>query len=175
MKCLLCSKEYINLGVHLRRKHHTGAADYKEQFGMLKTATICDPWLSKRMRESANQRLIGDPNWLAELRERCRANSVGRTGLPAAEFSQAAKDKLADRNRKNHADRLNRLAPLVEKILREKKTLADVKRDIGMSASAVKKIVAHGGAEYSKKAAAIIGSERQVLSRAKNKEIRNGN
>ena len=143
MKCLLCDKVYINLGVHLRHKHHVDPADYKEQFGMMKTTPLVDEWLSHRISKSIKQRLL-DPAWLAETTARCKENAANRIGMSAAEYSQAGRDKVADRNRKNHADRLDRLAPVVAKILREKKTLADVTREIGMGGNAIWKIIKMG-------------------------------
>jgi hypothetical protein len=115
------------------------------------------------------QRLL-DPDWLAETTARCKENAANGIGISPAEYSQAGRDKVADRNRKNHADRLNRLAPVVAKILKEKKTLADVKREIGMGGHAIWKIIKMGKAVYSKEVAALVATERRVLSRAKNKE-----
>ena len=169
MKCLLCDKDYINLGVHLRHKHHVDPADYKEQFGMMKTTPLVDESLSHRLSKSMKQRLL-DPDWLAETTARCKENAANGVGISPAEYSQAGRDKVADRNRKNHADRLNRLAPVVAKILKEKKTLADVKREIGMGGHAIWKIIKMGKAVYSKEVAALVATERRVLSRAKNKE-----
>jgi len=171
MKCLLCGRDYVNLGVHLRHKHHVDPVDYKKQFGMMKTTPLVDESVSHRISKSAKQRLL-DPDWLAESTARCKENATRRIGIPAAEYSQAGRDKVADRNRKNHADRLNRLAPVVEKILREKKTLADVTREIGMGTNAIWKIIKMGKAVYSKEVSALVATERRVLSMAKNKETR---
>ena len=167
MECLLCNKNYINLGVHLRHKHHVDPADYKEEFGMMKTTPLVDADLSEHISKSAKRRLL-DPDWLAETTERCKENAAKNIGKPAAEYSQAGKDKVAERNRKNHADRLNKLAPIVEKILREKKTLLDVRREIGMGSNAVMKIVKMGKASYSKDVARIVGTERRELSKTIN-------
>lgn len=167
MECLLCGKNYINLGVHLRRKHHVDPADYKEEFGMMKTTPLVDADLSEHMSKSMKRRLL-DADYLAGAIEKCKENAVKRIGKPAPEYSLAAKAKVSERNRKNHADRLNKLAPIVAGILAKKKTLVDVRREIGMGAHAVWKIINMGKAEYSKDVARIIGTERRELAKTAN-------
>ena len=167
MECLLCGKNYINLGVHLRHKHHADPADYKEQFGMMKTTPLVDVELSEHISKSAKRRLL-DPDWLAETTARCKENAAKNIGKPPAEYSQAGRDKVADRNRKTHAQRLDKLAPVVAEILRTKKTILDVRRDIGMGSNAVMKIVKMGKAVYSKDVARIVGTERRELAKIEN-------
>lgn len=151
----------------MRHKHHVDPADYKEEFGMMKTTPLVDAELSEYISKFAKRRLL-DPDWLAESTARCKENAAKNIGKPPAEHSQAGKDKIADRNRKNHAQRLDKLAPIVSEILKTKKTLLDVRRDIGMGREAVMKIINMGKATYSKDVARIVGTERRELAKTKN-------
>ena len=167
MKCLWCGKNYINLGVHLRHKHHVDPANYKEEFGMMKTMPLVDADLSEHMSKAMKRRLL-DVDYLAETIARCKENAVKNIGKPPAKQSLAGKAKVSERNRKVHANRLNKLAPVVAEILAKKKTLIDVRRAIGMGPNAVKKIVNMGKAEYSKDVARIVGTERRELAKTAN-------
>lgn len=169
MKCLICGKNYIALGVHIRLKHKIDPADYKEEFGMMKTTPLCDADLSEHMRKNLKQRLL-DPDYLAESIARCKENRFNRVDKPPIIQSQASKNKLIERNKKRFADRLDKLIPIVVEILKTKKTVIDVCRDIGMGQHTVKKIINSGKAEYSVEEARRIGHERRALTMAnKNK------
>lgn len=164
---MLCGKDYINLGVHLRHKHKMSPSDYKEDFGLMKTTALVDKELSDHISKSIKTRLL-DPDYKAELTEICRLNSKKNIGRKN-EMSFAGKANLSARNAENHKKRLLSLAPVVDKILREKKTLTDVRKEIGMGAPAVKKIIAMGKAVYDLDIALAVGTERRIASRAKNK------
>ena len=164
MECLLCGKNYINLGVHLRHKHHADPADYKEQFGLMKTMPLVDADLSEHISKSAKRRLL-DPDYRREVTERCLVNAKNNIGVPPGEMSNAGRNKLSKRNAETHAERLAELAPVVASILEEKKTILDVRRGIGMGRNAVLKIVKSGKANYRKDVALAVGTQRRVASR----------
>ena len=81
MKCLLCNKNYINLGVHLRHKHQVDPNDYKEEFGILKTTPLVDKELSEHMSKKAKLRLLDD-DYREEITQRClkiAKNNIGKS------------------------------------------------------------------------------------------------
>lgn len=168
MECLLCGGNYINLGVHLRHKHHADPDDYRNEFCLMKTTALVDKELSDRMRKSAKARML-DPNYKSTMQSICLENARKNIWVTPSEMSIAGKEKLSKRNKEAHSKRLYKLAPVVNKILTEKRTIVDVRREIGMGRDAVMKIVSKGLAAYDKKSALIIGTKRRVESRMKNR------
>lgn len=149
MKCEICGRSYIALGVHLRHKHQVDPDAYREEYGILRTTPLVDDDLSEQISKSAKRRLL-DPEYKAEVQARCHANAEKNKGKPSAGMTRAGKAALAQRNADTNIAYLKRQAPLVAKVLREKKTLTDVRRDLGVGAVAAKKIVLMGLAEYDK-------------------------
>ena len=168
MKCELCGKDYVNLGVHLRHKHKVDPDDYREEFGILRVTPLVDQALSEHIRAQIKIRLR-DPDYKEEATARCLENAAANRGKPGPGMSKAGKESLARRNAEANARYLNEMAPVVAKILDEKKTVLDVRRDIGMGANAVKSIVRLGKAVYDKDVAAIVATQRRVAARAENK------
>jgi len=167
MKCELCGRQYIALGVHLRHKHKVAPDDYREEFGMLRATPLIDDDLSEHLSAAAKRRLLDD-EYKAEVQSRCRDNATALKGTSHG-MTRAGKAALAKRNTEANVEYLRKQAPKVAKILRDKKTLLDVVRDIGMSAVTAKKIVAMGEASYSKKIALVVGTQRRVASRLRNR------
>lgn len=145
MKCELCGKDYIALGVHLRHKHQVAPADYREEYGLMKTTPLVSDDLSKQLSAGAKARLL-DPDYLLETQERCRANA--KLTKPPFEMSEAGKQRLANVNMDNNRQYLKGKASPVANIIANEKTAVDVRRRIGMGANAVKAITAMGLAAY---------------------------
>ena len=162
MRCELCGKNYVALGVHLRHKHKVDPDDYRDEFGILRVTPLVDAVLSETISAAAKIRLK-DADYLAECKERCKENAGNRLGKGG--MSVEGKRQLAERDRKNHLKYLVSKAPEVRKILAEKKTIHDVRRDLGMGPSATKKIIGMGLAQYDKEIALIVGTQRRVASR----------
>ena len=138
MKCELCGRQYIALGVHLRHKHAVDPDDYREEFGILRTAPLVDEDLSAHLSAGAKRRLQ-DGDYKAEVQARCRANANANKGKPAPGMTRAGKAALAKRNSEANAEYLKQQAPKVASVLREKKTMLDVRRELGTSPTAGKK------------------------------------
>jgi hypothetical protein len=168
MKCELCGRQYIALGVHLRHRHAVDPDDYREEFGILRTTPLVDEDLSAQLSAGAKRRLQDD-EYKAEVQARCRDNADANKGKPAPGMTRAGKAALAKRNAEANAEYLRQQAPKVAKVLREKKTMLDVRRDLGMGREAAKKIVAMGEAAYSKEVAAVVATQRRVASRLRNR------
>ena len=148
MKCELCGRQYIALGVHLRHKHKVDLNDYREEFGILRTTPLVDEYLSDHLSACANHRLQ-DSEYKSEVTARCKENASRKKGKPAPEMTRAGKDALVHRNKENNAEYLRRNAKKVADILREKKTLIDVRRETGSGPVAAKKMAAIAGVIYS--------------------------
>lgn len=170
MKCQLCGKEYIALGVHLRHKHHVDPDDYRDEFGILRTTPLVDDDLSQHISESAKRRML-DADYKAEVQERCRQNAANNKGRPAPGMTRAGKAALAKRNTEANDKYLKRQAPAVADVLRKKKTFLDVRRELGVGDVAAKKIVAMGLAGYEKKTA-IAEAVRRISEDAKAERAR---
>jgi len=168
MKCLICGKNYINLGVHIRRKHKVQLNDYRQEFHLLKTTPLVDESLSLHISNQAKIRLLDD-DYKKELVVRCKENAKKNIGRQSYELSSLAKENLSKRNKENNLERLKKLSPKVKKILEEDKTLLAVRVKMGMGRDAVLKIVNLGLADYDKEIALQIGIKKRVKSRLNNK------
>jgi hypothetical protein len=152
MKCLICGKEYIALGVHIRRKHQIDPDDYREEFGMLRTAALVDDELAKTLSTHMKRRLA-DPEYLSEAQERCHANAKKLVGKPGPGMSDAGKAMIADRNKARNALYLQSRTEEVAGILLEHKSIHAVRKALGMGTDATKAIIAQFKTGYSKDAA----------------------
>jgi len=97
MKCEICGKQYINLGVHLRHKHKIDPDDYRDEFGILRITPLVDEELSRRLSAGANRRLLDD-DYKREVQEICRKNSKANKTRVHSGMSNAGKAALAQRN-----------------------------------------------------------------------------
>lgn len=167
MKCELCGRHYIALGVHLRHKHGVDPDDYREQFGITRMTPLVDEDLSAHISACAKRRLEDD-NYKAEVQARCRENAEANKGKPWVGMTQAGKAAVAKSNSKRNAEYLKRQAPKVANVLREKKTMTDVTRELGTSRVVGKKMAAMAGVEYIAQSARAEGAKRAaVAARAK--------
>lgn len=144
MKCELCGREYINLGVHLRHKHSVDPNEYREEFGMLRTAPLVDKELSAHISALAKNRMK-DEEYLEQKRALCRKNAAAKKKGQKVQMSRKAKELLAKRNTEANARYLEQRAPAVLAMLRDKKTVRDVSKALRMRQSTVKKIVEMDG------------------------------
>jgi len=168
VKCELCGKQYVALGVHVRRKHGVSTEEYREDFGLLKTMPLLDEDMSRHLSMAAKRRLM-DAEYKSELQSQCRGLAAKNVGKDGPVMSQAGRELLAKRNTYRNIEYLKGNSKQVAKILAEKKTILDVRRDIGMGAAAVKRILAMGAANYSKEVALEVGTQRRTASRLANK------
>ena len=167
MKCNICGRNYIALGVHLRHKHKIAPADYKEQYGMLLATPLVDEWLSERMKTSQHQRLE-DPEYKAELFDRCRVNAKANIGGGSTRMTRAGKDSVSSSNKKRNQKYLLEQSVVVAKVLLEKGTMLDVLKATGSSPTAAKKMAEIAGIPYSKESAKAVRDKRvAATNRAK--------
>ena len=152
MKCELCGRQYIALGVHLRHKHHVDPDDYREEFGILRTTPLVDEELSEHLSAGAKRRME-DQDYKAEFQAICRKNAEANKGKSAPGMTRAGKAALAKRNTEANAEYLKSRAAEVAKILSEKKTMRDVAKALGVGPKAGKKMASMAGVEYSKASA----------------------
>lgn len=148
MKCELCGRQYIALGVHLRHKHHIDPDDYREEFGILRTTPLVDDDLSAHLSACANLRLQND-EYKAEAQARCRENAISNKGKPSPNMTRAGRAALAQRNSDANAKYIKQHAPNVAAVLVDKKTLLDVRKATGTSPTAAKKMAEAAGVQYS--------------------------
>ena len=106
MLCLICGGNYINLGVHVQKKHMS-CNDYRRKFNIQLTTPLADKTLCESLSVSALQRLE-DPEWLAECTKRCNENKGRRTKVVLPEIS---KKHLIDINKKTGESYRNRMIP----------------------------------------------------------------
>ncbi len=163
MKCNICGKEYIALGVHLRHKHKVSPAEYKEEYGMLLATPLVDDWLSARLKSSQQDRLK-DPDYKAEVTERCLANSRNNVGKPSAGMTLAGKESIAKKNTAQNERYLAKQTTIVADVLREKGTLHDVRKTIGTSSPATKKIAKLAGVSYTRESAKVVRDARAAAT-----------
>jgi hypothetical protein len=163
MKCNICGRDYIALGVHLRHKHKIAPSDYKEEYGLLLATPLVDDWLSERIRASQNTRLK-DPEYKAELQDRCRSNAAKNVGKPGAGMTQAGKGSIARSDKERNQKYLEKQAVNVAKVLLEKGTMLDVRRATGTGPIAGRKMADIAGVAYSKESAKIERDKRAAAT-----------
>ncbi len=100
MKCRICGREYIALGVHVRRRHQIDPDDYRDEFGILRTAPLVDDELSEIISVSAKDRMKDD-DYKAEMIEKCKKNGAARKGKKGYGMTKQGKDALSKRNSQN--------------------------------------------------------------------------
>jgi hypothetical protein len=167
MECKICGKNYIALGVHLKHKHKIEPADYKEEHGMLLATPLVDNWLSERIRASQQLRLK-DPDYKAEIADRCRENAKKNVGKPGVGMTRAGKESIARSDKARNEKYLQDQSAIVAKVLMEKGTMLDVKKATGSGVVAAKKMAKMAGIDYSKESAkAIRDSRAAATTRAK--------
>lgn len=165
MKCNICGREFVSLGVHLRHKHKVDPDDYKEEHGMLRAAPLVDKWLSDRLKDSVNNRLK-DPDYKDEVTQRCLANAknnVGKAGGGTA-MSSVGRKLLAERGKVRNDAYLIRQSVIVAEVLREKGTMLDVRKATGSGPEAARKMAKIAGIEYSRESAKIVRDARAAAT-----------
>ena len=100
MKCNICGREYIALGVHVRHKHQTDPDDYRDEFGILRTTPLVDEELSEIIRALAKNRMK-DEDYKSEMTEKCKKNGASRKGKKGYGMTPQGKAALSERNSKN--------------------------------------------------------------------------
>lgn len=163
MKCEICGRSYIALGVHLRHKHQVDPDEYREEYGILRTTPLVDDDLSEQISKSAKRRLQ-DPEYKAEVQARCHANAEKNKGKPSAGMTRAGKAALAQRNTDANIAYLKQQASLVANVLREKGTMLDVRKVTGTGPIAGKKMAEIAGIAYTRESAKIVRDERAAAT-----------
>lgn len=106
MLCLICGGSYVNLGVHVQKKHMP-CDDYRRKFDIPLSVPLADKELCESLSVSALQRLE-DPEWLAECTRRCEENKGKRTKVQLPEIS---KKHLIDMNKETGESYRGRMIP----------------------------------------------------------------
>lgn len=137
MICLICGKDYVSVGVHAKRKHGVSPDEYRQEFGMLKTAPLIDESLSLHLSTMAKITFAGrDDEEKEEIRQLCRDNAA-QHGCPKGSMSEAGVAMLAARNKARNDSYLAAKAPTVDSIISSSAVSADVRRALGMGHQAV--------------------------------------
>jgi hypothetical protein len=152
MQCNICGREYVALGVHLRRKHKIAPAEYKAEYGMLLATPLVDDWLSERIRSSQKSRME-DPEYKAEVSERCRENAAKNVGKPSSGMTKAGKESIALHDKARNKKYLEAQSVVVGKVLKEKGTMLDVRRATGTGPVAGRKMAVIAGVPYTRDSA----------------------
>ena len=163
MKCEICGKQYIALGVHLRHKHKIDPDDYRQEFGLLMATPLADDWLCERIRESQISRLK-DPEYKSEVTERCLSNAKANIGKPGAGMTRAGKESIAASDKVRNEAYLAKQSDVVAKVLMEKGTMLDVRKVTGSGPTAAKKMAAIAGVKYTKESAKIVRDKRAAAT-----------
>ena len=139
MKCLLCGKEYIALGVHLRHKHHIDPDDYRDEFGILRVTPLVDDDLSAQLSAGAKRRLQDD-DYKAEVTERCLLNAKQNIGSAGTVMSKTGRKLVAERNIAANARYIEAQLPKIKAAL-DTGTVLDLRRTTGIGNDTVKRLL----------------------------------
>lgn len=165
MECLICGKDYVALGVHIRHKHKVTLEDYKDAYGLMRTTPLVDGWLSERLSKYQKHRHATDTDYAAECAARCVAQGKSGIGKPGFGMSDAGKKSLAKRNSESNNAYLKRITPDVLRVYQVRKTIQETAKDVGTSPATARKILATNGIRHT-----MDERERRRLLAIKNKK-----
>lgn len=152
MKCLVCGREYVNLGVHTKHKHGLTADEYKMEFGLLMTQPLVDPDLSEHLSRMAKIGMVADPSRKAKFAQQCRENAdQNRGGKLESRFNEASRQSIARSNVRRNEKYIESITPAIAAIVGKEKTGLAVQRTLGVSHQVFKRVADKVG--YSKQAA----------------------
>ncbi len=141
MKCLVCGLSYINVGVHAKHKHGLTADEYRFEFGLKMSTPLVDNELSERLSKSMIARLKDDA-YLKEQQHKCKENASKNIGRKwKNDLTHDARTALVESHKRRNDAYLESKRKEVEAIYQEKRTLIDIRKQIGMSPIAAKKIL----------------------------------
>lgn len=170
MKCMICDKEYIALGVHIKSKHKIDLNDYKEEFGIMKTTPLVDEDLSKYLSKVAKDRFM-DEDYKEEIAQRMKSDAFTKN-KQCPEMSKKGKENLSLRNKERGDRYINSIAKDVKNVLEEFGTMLDVKRKLGTGRETVIKLVSMGKVNYDLDRAKEIRKDRAIIARDNSKHVR---
>ncbi len=137
MECLVCGRNYKNVGVHAKHKHGLTADEYRAEFGLMKTAPLVDAELSRHLSTMAKIGFAAkDEGDKQAVRERCRENNALSAASPR-DMSVAGRAALGARNAARNSQYLEGRAEVVRPALVGLKTALDVRKAIGGGHSAI--------------------------------------
>ena len=144
LKCAICGGEFWALGVHVKHKHGICAKDYKAEYGLLLTRPLVHPEISEALRDSAKRRLL-DPDYHAEVTERCKENSEANKGKNGCVMkSSAASDLVAQRNKERNDQYLKSIASKVQEALDRTGFVSHVARELHVGAQTIRGMAQRG-------------------------------
>ena len=94
MQCMICKKRFRFLGGHMRPAHGIMLQEYRIQFGILLGTPLMDNELCVARSDKLKQ-LMADPDYKAEVVERCIANAKAMIGKTTNGMTDAGKKSLA--------------------------------------------------------------------------------
>lgn len=154
MICQICGKNYIALGVHVKVKHGVELADYRHEFGLLKTAPLVDDELSAHLSRTAK---ITFATRSAEeqqgIRERCVEINKIATAAPKT-LSDVGRAQLSARNSERNHAYIHSKKDDVARCLKRNQFVSEVHKATGVSSGTIRKMAANGLVVYDKEALA---------------------
>lgn len=128
----------------MKHKHGICAKDYKAEFGMLLTSPLVHEEISQAIRESAKRRL-DDPDYMAEVVERCKENSKANKGMRLESMrSEAAIELLVKRNKERNDKYLLSMAEKVQEALNRTGFMSHVARELNMGVETIRGMAKRG-------------------------------
>ena len=128
MKCRICGNEYINLGVHVQKKHMP-CDEYRVMFNIKLSEPLCDKELSDSLSASQMQRLE-DEEWLKKCREMCEKNKGQRKKVTLPKVS---KKHLIDMNRETGENYRSKMIPAIKQDYLDGMSPTDIRRKHGVA------------------------------------------
>lgn len=128
MKCLICGKEYINLGVHVQKKHMS-CHEYRIMFNIKLTEPLADKELCEQLSVSQMQRME-DPEWLQRCKDMCEKNKGKRKKV---ELPKISKKHLVDMNRETGESYRSKMIPAIRDDYMSGMTPKEIQRKHGVS------------------------------------------
>lgn len=133
MKCLICHKNYINLGVHVKRKHMS-CDEYRREFNLPLGTPLADKELCELFSVSALQRLK-DPVWLEECSQRMKGIAKENTGKKTGPLNlpEISKRRLMEMNKQTGESYRAQMVPVIKDDYMAGMTPIEIRRKHGVA------------------------------------------
>lgn len=144
MKCMICERDFKNLGVHVQKKHMS-CDDYRRKFDIKLGTPLADKYLCELLSVSALQRLE-DPEFLAECQERClkNAGSIKGKKIGPHNLPPVSKRRLIEMNRQTGESYRAKMVPAIRCDYMAGMTPTEIRRKHGVAVMTLQDWVRRG-------------------------------
>lgn len=165
MKCLVCGKNYIAVGVHAKHKHGLTANEYRREFGLKLSQPLVDTDLSEHLSRMQRNLLRVDPERKSRCVERCLENAakcIG-TSTPRPDLPTISRSCIAGSNTRRKLAYYEEKKDEVARAYLIHGSVHHARASIGMSGTTMKAIMTLSGVTHNKDMSKALGAGKAAV------------